>query len=108
VVLSSTSSRIGQISTAIARIQSENGQPYCKLGFIWLSFILIEKVIFFDCLNTGSPDKQGLVQKERQTVWRVREFVVHIKCAAKVNMRVFGDAISEQPGSQVYRAEDAL
>jgi len=34
--------------------------------------------------------------------------VVHIKFAAKVNMRVFGDAISEQPGAQVYRAEDAL
>ncbi|CAM6055532.1 unnamed protein product [Sphagnum tenellum] len=35
-------------------------------------------------------------------------FVVHIKFAAKVNMRVFGDAVSEQPGAQLYRAEDAL
>jgi hypothetical protein len=59
-------------------------------------------------LNTGSPDKQGIVQKGRQTVRQVREFVVQIKFAAKVNMRVFGDAISKQPGAQVCRAEDAL
>jgi len=102
------SSRFEQISTAIARIRSGNGQPYCKLGFIWLGLILIEKVICFGCLNAGSPDKQGIVQKETQTVQWDRKFIVHIDFAAKVNMRAFCDAVTEQPGGQVDRAQDAL
>jgi hypothetical protein len=47
------------------------------------------------------------MRKERQTVRWVREFVVHIKFVAKVNMSLFGDTVTEQPGAQVYRAEDA-
>ncbi|CAK9271093.1 unnamed protein product [Sphagnum jensenii] len=56
----------------------------------------------------GSPDKQGIVQKETQTVQWDRKFIVHIDFAAKVNMRAFCDAVTEQPGGQVDRAQDAL
>jgi eukaryotic translation initiation factor 2C len=48
------------------------------------------------------------VQKETQTVQWDRKFIVHIDFAAKVNMRAFCDAVTEQPGGQVDRTQDAL